>query len=119
MRRRKSNEPNIEMSADEMRQEIRQCAAQALVFAKDGDVSAMETMLEHAATLAEAVKQLLPRDQVDSIKRLGYQRGIEELGKRIGQLREAGNDTEAQRLQQLLYSYQGELLSLGEDGKVR
>lgn len=116
MLRRKAKKPVFEMSKEEMQEEIRQAASQALVFAKQGDVSAMETMLERAAALAEQIRQRLPRDQVDQIKRVGYQKGVDEMKQRIEALRAEGNKEEAQRLQQLLYSYQGELLSLQVEG---
>ncbi len=42
MLRRKPEKPQSEMSPDEMLAEVRQSAEQALVFAKQGDVAAME-----------------------------------------------------------------------------
>ncbi len=112
MLRRKPEKPRSEMSSDEMLVEIRQSAEQALVFAKQGDVAAMETMLEYAAQLAERVRQRLPRDQIDHIKRVGYEKGIEITKERIAELTAEGKQQEAQRLQQMLYSYQGELLDI-------
>ncbi len=119
MFRRRKKRPQSPLTEEERRELIRENMEYARRCAEDGNVSGMEMAIEMVINHSHAINEIVDMMEIKRIKLTGYQKGVEELNRRIALLREEGKEEEAERLGILMRSYRREALSIKDEMERR
>lgn len=116
---RRKRKKEFHLTPEETRQVIREHWEYARRFAEEGNVAGMEMALEVVINYSHAINEIVNRDEINRLKLIGYERGIENLSTRIDALRLEGKKEEADRLMTLVRSYRREAASIRDEMERR
>lgn len=116
---KRKRKKEFHLTPEEARQVIREHWEYARRFAEQGNVAGMEMALEVVINYSHAINEVVSRDEINRLKLIGYERGIENLSTRIDALRLEGKEEEADRLMTLVRSYRREAASIREEMERR